>query len=178
MKILILLLIACFSIFNNHPAKNARVYIESARGGDVVAFHTAGEKGKVSFDYLKEGSYSLSIAFPQQEGKYIKTKSKYITLTKATFDSKSKTYYYQGLEGYFAVKFSSDKRIDFDNIQIVFEENETDEKEVRVEMVRFIARKNGASFKVSINALTASQFKKATDKLEGNISTISIPGIK
>lgn len=177
MKLLILLLIASFSIFNNHPATNAKVYIETARGGEVVAFQTAGEKGKVSFNYLKEGSYSLSIAFPQQEGKYIKTKSKHITLTKATFDSKSKTYYYQGLEGYFAVKFSSDKRIDFDNVKVVFKEDEKEE-ELRIEMVRFIARKNGASFKVSIKALTSSQFKKATDKLEGDISTISIPGAK
>jgi len=177
MKLLILLLAASISIFSNKPAKNAKVYLETGRGSEVVAFQTTGEKGKVSFSYIKEGSYSLLIAFPQQEGKYIKSKSKHITLTKAAYNSKTKTYYYQGLEGYFAIKFSSDRKIDFDNVKVVFNEDEKDE-ELRIEVVRFTARKNGASFKLSIKALTASQFKKATDKLEGDISTISIPGIK
>ncbi|GAB1450914.1 hypothetical protein MASR2M47_09700 [Draconibacterium sp.] len=177
MKLLTLILMACFSIFSNHPAKNAKVYLETARGGEVVAFQTAGEKGRVTFNYIKEGSYSLSIVFPQQEGKYIKTKSKYITLTKASYNERTKTYYYQGLEGYFAVKFSSDKKVDFGSFKVVFREEKTDEKDIRIEMVQFIARKSGATFNISINALTASQFKKATDKLKGDISTISIPGL-
>jgi len=178
MKLLILLMVAAFSIFTGQPAKNAQVFIQDNRTKETVAFQTAGEKGKVEFSYLKEGSYKLLIGFPQQEGKYIKTKAKYITLTKATYNIDAKTYYYQGQEGFFSVKFKGNNRIDTDNLKVIFEEVKTDKKdELLIGMVEFVVRKNGATINVAIKALTAKEYKKATDKLSKDISTISIPTI-
>ena len=174
MKLLILLFVTTFSIFTFKPAKNARVFLENAKGGEMVAFQTAGEKGRVAFNYIKEGSYQLNIFFPQQEGKYIKAKSKHVTLTKATYNPKTKTYYYQGLEGFFAVKFSGIKKIDSESFEVVFREKEGEEG-LRIVVAQFKTKKSGAAIDITIKALTASQFKKATDKLGSDISTISIP---
>lgn len=176
MKLLILLLITTFSIFTFKPAKNARVFLENERGGELVAFQTTSEKGRIAFNYLKEGNYQLNIIFPQQEGKYIKAKSKHVTLTKATYNPKTKTYYYQGLEGFFAVKFSGIKKIDSEGFEVIFREKEKEGEEgLRIVLAKFKTRKSGAAINLTIKALTASQFKKATDKLGSDISTISIP---
>jgi hypothetical protein len=45
-------------------------------------------------------------------------------------------------------------------------------------MAQFQAEKAGAAITIAVEALTASQFKKATDKLGDDISTISIQGVK
>ena len=179
MKLLLLLFMATFSIFTNKPAKDTQVFVENVKDREVVAFQTVGEKGRAAFDYLKEGEYRLSIVFPQQEGKYIKTKSKNTTLTKASYNEKNKTYYYQGEEGFFSVKFSGVKKIDSEEFDAVFfEEKSPTEKEARIVIARFSTRKSGASFEISVKALTAKQYKTATDKLGNDISTISIPNFK
>jgi len=119
----------------------------------------------------------LVIAFPQQEGKWIKEKRKHSTLAKATFNEKNKTYYYQGEEGYFSVKLKKVRKIDSGSFRAVFKENKGD-AEQQIVIAEFIAKKNGAQFSLLIKKLTAAQFKKATDKVGNDISMISIPNIK
>ena len=95
--------LSILSIFVGKPAENTKVYLE--KGGQLIAFQVTGEKGKVSFKHLDEGSYKLLLVFPQQEGKYIKEKPRHKTMSKATYNTRRKTYYYQGAEGFFAIKF-------------------------------------------------------------------------
>jgi len=177
MRILFIFFIAVFPFFMGKPAKDTKVILEDISGKMQIGTQTVGEKGKATFQYLNGGTYRLAIEFPQQQGKWIKEKPKHSTLTKATFNEKIKTYYYQGNEGFFSVKLKKFRKIDRDSFRAVFKEerNETDQKIIIAE---FIAKKNGAQFSLLVKKLTAKQFKKATDKVGNDISMISIQNIK
>ena len=177
MRLLLFWFIALFPFFAGKPVKDVKVVLEDISGKTQVASQTVGEKGKAAFLYLNAGSYRLVIEFPQQEGKWIKEKPKYSTLTKATFDERKRCYYYQGEEGYFAVKFKKERKIDRATFHPVFKELKGD-AERNVVIAEFIAKKNGAQFYLQIKKLTAAQFKKATDKIPNDISMISIRGVK
>ncbi len=175
---LLILLFAIGSIFiTSKPAKNARVILEDATNRKQVGYQEVGEKGKAGFPYLNQGNYRLIIEFPQQEGKWVKEKKKDSTLAKASFNEKNKTYYYQGSEGYFAVKFEGIKKIDKEKFKPVFREAKG-EREKQVVIAEFQTRKDGAQVELTVKAITAEKFKKATLKVENDISAISIQGIK
>ncbi|WP_340111791.1 hypothetical protein [Maribellus mangrovi] len=174
MRLLFFLLAGLILLFGGKPAKNTGIYLE--KGSQLIAYQLTGDKGKVSFEYLDEGNYKISVLFPQQEGKYIKDKPKHRTLSKASYNAKKKTYYYQGNEGYFAIKFSGLSRIKSENFNAVFHEEKNGEDTYNV-ILQFGAHGKNASISVSVEALTAAQFKKATDKAT-NISTLSIPNIR
>jgi hypothetical protein len=177
MKILILLLAFSSIIFQKKPATNARVILEDAKLRSQVGSMVAGEKGKAGFQYLNEGSYRLLIEFPQQEGKWTKEKKQHSTLAKASFNEKNRTYYYQGTEGYFAIEFEATRRIDTDEFRPVFREVRG-ERERQVVIAEFETRRDGARLELTIRAITARKFKRATQKIQNDISTISIQGIK
>lgn len=177
MRLLIILLTFTSFFFHKKPATNAKVIVEDARLRKQIGYQETGEKGKAGFQYLNEGSYRLLIEFPQQAGKWIKEKKKHSTLAKASFNEKNRTYYYQGVEGYFAVKFESTRRVDSDEFRPVFREvRGGDERQIVI--AEFQTRKDGARIELTVRAITASKFKKATHKIENDISTISIQGIK
>ena len=177
MKLLILLLTFSSLFFQKKPATNARVILEDVKLRKQIGYQETGEKGKAGFQYLNEGNYQLLIEFPQQEGKWIKEKKQNSTLAKANFDEKKKTYYYQGIEGYFAIKFEAIRRIGNDQFKPVFREVRGD-RERQIVIAEFQNRKDGARVELTINAITAKKFKKTTLKVENDISTISIQGIK
>ncbi|MEZ5104595.1 MAG: hypothetical protein R2757_08875 [Draconibacterium sp.] len=167
-----------FSVFNlsQKPAERAEVYLLDSRG-EVVAFQKTGEKGKTAFQYIEDGNYRIMLVFPQQEGKYLKEKRRHRTLTKAAYNEKNKTYYYQGKEGYFSVKFSGTKRIDTENFKAIFHENK-DGDESEIEVVQFQTKRKGAQISVQVKKMKAKQFNKITRKVGNDISLFSIPGIK
>ncbi len=175
MNLFILLFFNILSVFWGKPAADTEVYLD--KGKQLVAFQATGEQGKVSFSYLDEGSYKLLLIFPQQEGKYLKEKPRHQTLTKATYNPKTKTYYYQGREGYFAVKFLGISKVYSENFRAVFKE-ERDEEDTFIAIAEFGVHRNGGSLGVSVKALTAARFKKATEKIGQDISMQSIRGIK
>ena len=162
--------------FSQKPAVNTRVVLASAKG-EQVGSQMIGEKGKAAFQYLNEGNYQLKIDFSQQEGKWIKEKRRHSTLIKASYNPKNKTYYYQGQEGYFAIRLSHIKKIENDQFKVIFREDRK-EKGTRIVIAEFQARKNGAGLQVTVNAITAARFKKKTRKGEYNITMLSIPNIK
>lgn len=172
-----LFFIALFTLFAGKPAPLTLVFLEKGGHQQLYAYQISGNKGKVSFKHLNAGSYRLLLSFPQQNGKYIEEKAKHQTLTKASYNSRTKTYYYQGDEGYFAIKISGLSKIRRSNFTTVFDE-ERDEEQTRNAIAEFGAHKNGASISLSIKAITASQFKKATDKIPQDISAMSIRGEK
>lgn len=178
MQILTLLL-SVFLIFGSgKPAEKAIVFIELQRGNQKpVAHQIAGESGKVAFRFLDEGNYRMLIDFPQQDGKWIEEKSRHYTITKSTYNPKNKTYFYKGSEGYFSVRFSKLRKIDSEDFRPVFREIQQDENRL-INLLDFNTRRNGGQVQVKIKALTARQFKKKTDKIDQNISEISIPGQK
>ena len=177
MRLLILLFAAGSIFITSKPATKARVIIEDTILRKQVGYQETGEKGKAGFQYLNKGSYRLLVEFPQQEGKWIKEKKKDSTLAKASFNEKNKTYYYQGSEGYFAIKFEATRRVDSDEFKPVFREVKG-ERENQIVIAEFQTRKDGARIELTITAITAKKFKKATLKVENDISTISIQGIK
>jgi len=153
------------------------VTLELGSGKDVVGTQKTGEGGKAGFYFLDPGYYQMLIEFPQQEGKYIEGKQKHSTLTKVTYNGAKRIYYYQGIEGYFSVKIIGLKRIDKETLQALFRERFKGEK-LQILMGQFEVIKSGASISVEVEAITAADFKKATDKLGNDISTISIQGTK
>ena len=177
MRLLILLFAAGSIFITSKPATKARVIIEDTILRKQVGYQETGEKGKAGFQYLNKGSYRLLVEFPQQEGKWIKEKKKNSTLAKASFNEKNKTYYYQGSEGYFSIQFEGIKKIDKEQFKAVFREVKG-ERENQVVIAEFQTRKDGAQVELTIKAITAKKFKKATLKVENDISTISIQGIK
>ena len=175
MRLVVILFVAFLSIFSGKPAKNTEVYLE--KGKQLIAYQITGEKGKIDFRHLDPGSYRISVIFPQQDGKYIKDKPKHRTMTKATYNPKNKTYYYRGDEGYFALKFTGLSKIKSENFRAVFKEERTDEKTYII-ISEFGAHSKNASIGISIQAITAAQFKRASEKSTNDISTLSIPNIR
>lgn len=175
MNLIVILYLSAFSIFQGKPAQHTEVYLE--RGGNLIAFQATGEQGKVTFNHLDAGSYSLSLVFPQQEGKYLKEKPKHYTMTKASYNPKTKTFYYTGQEGFFSIKFINRSKVKSENFKAVFKEDREEEDTFSI-IAEFGAHKDGASMGIFIKAITASQFKKATDKIGQDISTQSIRGLK
>lgn len=177
MRLLILLLTFSSFLFQRKPATNAVVILEDTNQKKQVGYQETGEKGKAGFQYLNQGSYRLLIEFPQQEGKWMKEKKKHSTLAKASFNLRSRTYYYQGTEGFFAVEFEATRRIGDDQFKPVFHEVKGEQSR-QIVIAEFQTRKSGARIELTIRAITAKKFKKATHKIENDISTISIQGIK
>ncbi|WP_321369428.1 hypothetical protein [uncultured Draconibacterium sp.] len=175
MNLFIVLFFSILSIFIGKPAEKTEVYLE--KGGQLIAFQATGEKGKVSFKHLDEGSYKLLLVFPQQEGKYIKEKPRHETMTKTTYNPKNKTYYYQGIEGFFSIKFRNLSRIKSENFSAIFREEQDGEDKFNA-IAEFGIHNAGGSVGVLVEAITAAQFKKAADKIGQDISTQSIRGIK
>lgn len=172
-----MILIGIFPFFSSKPAKNAKIILEDSSGRNLIAFQKTGEKGKVTFKHLDEGSFRMILVFPQLEGKWLKEKTKHSTLAKVDFNPKTKTYFYKGVEGYFSIKFSGVKKIDNEAFNAVFREKrggEAEENEIIIS--EFLTKRNGAKISVIVRAITAGQFKKFTDKIENDISMISIPG--
>ena len=174
-KILIFLFLI-FPFFSGKPAYRAHLYLESLSTRSTYAYQQTGSKGKVAFKYIEQGKYQLIAEFPQQGGKWIKEKRRHSTFTKSSYNPKNKTYYYQGNEGYFAVKLSGLKKIDKANIKGVFREKRGEEG-IQIIITQLQATGNGANITISVKALTAAQFKRATDKIQ-DLSMISIPKVK
>ncbi|MFW5773339.1 MAG: hypothetical protein ACOCWD_01550 [Tangfeifania sp.] len=170
-------LLSVFLIFGSgKPAEKAVVFIESnKRNQKPIAHQITGETGKAAFRFLDEGNYRMLIDFPQQDGKWTEEKSRHYTITKSTYNPKNKTYYYKGEEGYFFIKFSRLRKIDSEGFKPVFREIKQKDNSL-INLLDFKTRKNRGQIQVKIGALTARQFKRKTDKIEQDISEISIPG--
>lgn len=175
MRLIVILFVSILSLFSGKPAKNTEVYLE--KGRQLIAYQITGEKGKIDFQHLDPGSYRISVILPQQDGKYINGKPKHKTLTKAAYNPKNKTYYYQGREGFFALKFTGLSKIKSENFHAIFKE-EQNEKKTFIVISEFGAHGKNASIGISIQAITPAQFKKASEKAANNISMLSIPNIR
>jgi hypothetical protein len=177
MQFLFFLLSVLFIFGIGKPVDEAVVFIETRNNEKPVAHQITGETGKASFKFLDEGNYHMLIDFPQQEGKWMEEKSRHYTITKSTYNPKNKTYFYKGNEGYFSVKFSGLRKIDSEDFNPVFREIKQQDNTL-IHLLDFYIRKNGGQVQVKIRALTAKQFKRKTERVEQDISEISIPGQK
>lgn len=177
MKILFFILITGFPFFAGKKTPGAGLFLESGSGREMIAFQESGEQGKVSFRFLDAGVYRLLIEFPQQTGRWIEEKPRHSTLAKASYSPQKKTYYYQGREGYFAIKFSGLKKIEPDNFQPVFREIRQEDRD-QINVLQFKTRNRGGQINILVKTLTAAQFKRKAEKAENDISLLSIPGIK
>ena len=175
MRLLLIFLFALFSIFGGRPTEKTEIYLE--KGNQLIAFQVSGEKGKVTFNHLDAGSYQISLVFPQQEGKFIKDKPKHRSLSKASYNARKRTYYYQGTEGYFAIHFSGISNIKSENFVAVFKEEKDEDSTYNV-IAELGAHRNNAGISIRVETLTAAQFKNVTEKPNANnISLLSIPNI-
>ncbi len=174
---LCIIMLFCYTLISAKPASKARLILENGTGSTLIAYQLTGETGSAVFGFLDPGYYQLLVEFPPQEGKYMKDNSTHTTLTKVTYNGKNRIYYYQGLEGYFSVKLSGLKKMNKESVQAVFRERYKEDK-LQILIAQFAAAKKGASVSVTVEAITAAQYKKATDKLGSDISTISIQGVK
>lgn len=177
MKTLLFIFIVIFPFWTSQRASFVNFFLESGTGRGTVAFQQTGQKGMVSFEYLDAGSYYLLVKFPQQRGKWIEENPRQSTMTKAAYDPGKKTYYYQGTEGYFSIKFSGLRKIDSENFRPVFSEIRSEDG-TKINVVQFQTHKKNGRIKIRVKKLTAAQFKRKAEKAEHDISTLSIRGIK
>ncbi len=177
MKILFFILITGFPFFTGKQTPGVSLFLETGSGRELIAFQQTGEKGKASFSFLDAGVYRLLIEFPQQTGRWIEEKPRHSTLAKASYHPKNKTYYYQGTEGYFAIKFSGLRKMEPENFQPVFREIRQEDGN-QINVLQFRMRSNGGKINMMVKTLTAAQFKRKAEKAENDISLLSIPGIK
>jgi hypothetical protein len=174
MKLLLILLAAIWLFSLGKPVEDAIIIIENARSRNPVAWQKTGETGKVSIAHLDAGNYRVVIELPHLDGKWINTKRRYRTLAKAAYNPKNKTYYYQGEEGFFAIKFNKTARIESENFSPVFRELRTEDGFQYV-VADFQTTREGARISVQVKKITAAQFKRKTEKIDQDISVISIP---
>lgn len=177
MRLFIVLLASAFFIFSGKPAKDAKVILEDSSGKKVIAFQNVGEKGKVTFQGLDEADYRLLVVFPQQKGKWVRNSSKFRTLTKANYNPNTKTYFYQGDEGFFSVKFSGLKKINNENFKAVFREKKGGD-ETPIVISEFRTKRGGGQLSLSVKAITPSAFKRSVEKIGNDISLFSIPKMR
>lgn len=177
MRLLILLLVSVIPFFTGRRTADVHVYLEDSTGTALLAYQKTGNIGEVAFKYLDGGSYQLSVELPQQEGKYIKEKQRHQTITKATFNIKTRTYYYKGDEGFYSVKIKKSKKIDKESFSAVFKEHRTEDENLYT-IAKFLIKSDGGELGLVVRAITAKQFKRATEKIGNDISMISIPGTK
>lgn len=177
MKHLLVIMVITLPFLSGKRTPGVDLYLEDGQGRNLIAFKQTGEQGKASFGYLDAGTYRLLVEFPQQTGKWIEEKPRHATLAKATFNPKNKTYYYQGMEGYFAIKFSGLRKIEPENFQPVFREIRLDEG-IQINVLQFQTRRKGGQVTVLVKTLTAAQFKRKAEKAGNDLSMLSIPGIK
>lgn len=176
MKFILFILVAFIPLFPGKSVENALFILENVNETEVVAFQKTGETGKVSFKHLNAGTFRIVIEFPQQNGKWIKTKRRFNNLTKASFNPQNKTYYYQGTEGFFSIKIENTRRIDPKSFNPVFREIRS-ENGNPINILQFESRNRGAFISLKIKVLTAAQFNRLTHK-GSTVSTISIPGAR
>lgn len=155
----------------------AKIYLEQSNKRQLIAFQQTGESGKVSFKYLDPGTYSLIAEFPQQEGKMVRERPRYSVLTKAAFNQKNKTCYYQGMEGYFSIKIKGLRSSEFERFNPMFRERRGEEGD-QILFAQFQALKENAQISLVIKALTDAQYKRAVEKAGNDLSLISIPGAR
>ncbi|HKJ79422.1 MAG TPA: hypothetical protein VKA10_07800 [Prolixibacteraceae bacterium] len=173
MKLIFLFLVLAWLFLGGNPAQDAVFILENNRNNEQVFWQRTGENGKVSMQHLDEGNYRLVIEFPQLDGKWLREKKRHEVMTKATYNPKKRTYYYQGDEGFFSVKFSRIKRIESE--KAVFQEIRLEDRNEYV-IARFETSKMGAKISMQVKKLTSAQFKRAVEKIEEpDISTLSIP---
>lgn len=177
MKHILLILVIALPFFSGKPTPGVNLYLEDGQGSNLIAYKQTGEQGKVSFGFLDGRTYRLLVEFPQQTGKWIEEKPRHATLSKAAFNPKNKTYYYQGMEGYFAIKFSGLRKIEHEKFNPVFREIRMEEG-IQIIVLQFQTQRNGGQVNVQVRTLTAAQFKRKAEKASNDLSMLSIPGIK
>lgn len=152
-------------------------FLESGTGRGTVAFQQTGQKGMVSFEYLDAGTYYLLVEFPQQRGKWIEEKPRHSSMTKAAYDEKNNTYYYQGSEGYFSIRFSGLRKQNKEKFNPVFREKQHEEERT-IEILNLQVKRNGGQIKMKVKKLTARQYQRKAEKATERLSSLSIRGIK
>ncbi len=177
MQNLFLLLAAIIPVLFGKPASDTFITLKNSSTQETIAFQRTGAKGKVVFKYLDAGNYQLLIEFPQQKGKWIKEKPRHSSMTKAAYDERSETYYYQGSEGFFSVSFSSIRKHNNEKFNPVFREHRQKEGQP-IEILNFRINRNGGQIKMKVKALTARQYQRKAEKASKRLSTLSIRGIK
>ncbi|NQU85468.1 MAG: hypothetical protein HQ541_06880 [Mariniphaga sp.] len=177
MKILVFVLAGLIPLLSGKPVNNANLFLEKGVNKQLLAFQQTGELGKAAFKYLDAGVYLFLVEFPQQEGKWIKERPRHSTMTKAAYNPKNRTYYYQGIEGFFSIKIKGLRKVEHESFKPVFRERRNEE-EMQIVIAQFKVFNKNANITVSINAITAAQFKRAVEKVNGDVSMMSIPGIK
>lgn len=162
MDVYILFFTILTSILPGQPAANTKVVLK--QDDNLIAYQVSGETGKISFKNLNKGSYKLLFVFPQQVGKYIEQEIKFQTETDAAYNPVNKTYYYRSEKGYFIISYST-KKIPKQGFTALFKEEQEKGENYHV-TAEFGVKNKGGAINIAIKAITASQYKAATDNLK------------
>lgn len=155
------------------PVPGAEVYIRQEGKNQPAAFMQTGDNGKATFSHLTSGVYRIEVTLPQQSGKLMRGRDKIDCELQVGYHSDKKQYFLREPEGFFTFNYSKLKRLEDKNITPVY--NIFYDGDVKVvEIGKFEASGNNASFTLEMRAQRPKKFEKMVEKVKSDIEMVTI----
>jgi|SRR5690606_10280045 len=155
------------------PVPGAEVFIRQEGSNQPAAFMQTGDNGKATFAHLTSGIYRIEVTLPQQSGKLMRGRDNINCELQVGYHSGKKRYFLREPEGFFTFDFSKIKRLENKDITPVYNIFYNGEVKV-VEIGKFEASGNNASFTFEMRAQKPKKFEKLVEKVRNDIEMITI----
>jgi hypothetical protein len=155
------------------PVPGAEIYIRQEGNSQPAAFMQTGDNGKATFSHLTSGVYSVEVTLPQQSGKLMRGRDNIDCELQVGYHSGNKRFFLREPEGFFTFDFSKIKRLENKNITPVYNLYYDGEVKV-VEIGKFEASGNNASFTLEMRAQKPKKFEKLVEKIKSDIEMVTI----
>ncbi|MGC9355448.1 MAG: carboxypeptidase-like regulatory domain-containing protein [Mariniphaga sp.] len=165
--------IISFLFTPGQPVPGAEVYIRQEGNNQPAAFMQTGDNGKVTFAHLTSGVYRIEVTLPQQSGKLMRGRDNINCELQVGYHSGKKQYYLREPEGFFTFNYGKIKRLENKNITPVYNLYYDGNVKV-VEIGKFEASGNNASFTLEMRAQKPKKFEKMVEKIKGDIEMVTI----
>ena len=171
--ILSVIAIIGFLFTPGEPVPGAEVYIRQEGNNQTAAFMQTGDNGKATFSHLTSGVYRIEVILPQQSGKIMRGRDNINCELQVGYHSEKKQYYLREPEGFFTFNYSKIKRLENKNITPVY--NLYYDGNVKIlEIGKFEAGSNNASFTLEMRAQKPKKFEKMAEKVKSDIEMVTI----
>jgi len=171
--ILSVIAIIGFLFTPGEPVPGAEVYIRQEGSSQPAAFMQTGDNGKVTFAHLTSGVYRIEVTLPQQSGKLMRGRNNIDCELQVGYHSGNKRFFLREPEGFFTFDYSKIKRLENKNITPVYNQYYDGNVKV-VEIGKFEAGGNNASFTLEMRAQKPKKFEKMVNKIKSDIEMVTI----
>lgn len=176
--ILLSIILSVFAIIGflftpGEPVPGAEIYIRQEGNNQPAAFMQTGDNGKATFSHLTSGVYRIEVTLPQQSGKLMRGRDNIDCELQVGYHSDKKQFFLREPEGFFTFNYSKIKRLENKNITPVYNVYYDGDVKV-VEIGKFEASSNNASFTLEMRAQKPKKFEKMVEKVKSDIEMVTI----